>query len=97
MPGIMVKEETLVIRKGLIEKTTKKGIFILTPDGKKLFALNGVSGVIWDFLKRNKNRNEIIEGLTSRYTVGKERAGKDLDILIKKIRKYSHDLIEDPR
>jgi len=82
-----------MFKKDLFEKNTKEGLFILTCDGKYIFSLNETGAFIWNALKRNKARDEIIKDLTSIYDVEKSHAIKDVDIFIKEVKKHSAELI----
>ncbi|MDD5195861.1 MAG: PqqD family protein [Candidatus Omnitrophica bacterium] len=85
------------MKKDLIEKKTKEGLFILTPDGESLFSLNDVGNFIWDALKHNKTRDEIVKDIVSFYDVEEKQARADLDIFINDIKKYSSELMVDYR
>ena len=81
------------MKKDLIEKKTKEGLFILTQGGDALFSLNDAGSFIWGSLKHNKSVDEIVKDLTSFYDVDKKQARKDLDIFVKDIKKYSSELL----
>jgi len=83
-----------MFKKDLFEKNTKEGLFILTCDGKCIFSLNETGAFIWNALKRNKAKEEIIKDLASIYDVGKDKVTKDVDIFIKEVRKHSAELIK---
>lgn len=81
------------MKKALIEKRTKEGLFVLTPDGESFFSLNEVGSFIWKAIKQNKARNEIIKDIVSFYDVEERQAMKDFDAFIKCIKKYSSELM----
>lgn len=89
----MKETEKFVLRKDLIEKNTKEGLFLLTSDGRYFFSLNEVGAFIWNAFKHSKTRTEILKDLVSFYDVEEDLAKKDLDIFIKEVKKYSSELI----
>lgn len=89
----MKETKEFALRKDLIEKNTKEGLFILTSDGRYFFSLNEVGAFIWNAFKHNKTREEIIKDLVSFYDVEEGLAKKDLDIFIKELKRHFSELI----
>ena len=90
----MKKVERLAIKKDLIEKRTREGLFMLTSDGRYLFTLNETGTFVWDSLMHSKTRKEIVKDLMSLYDVDENHAQKDVTTLLKEIEKYYSDLLD---
>ena len=89
----MKEIKRFILRKDLIEKNTREGLFLLTSDGRYLFSLNEVGAFIWNAFKQSKTRTEILKDLVYFYDVEEELAKKDLDIFIKEVKRRSSELI----
>ena len=51
-------------------------------DFKGMILLNDVSACIWEFLSEDREYADIIDHVVSIYDVGRDTAGRDLDVFI---------------
>ncbi|MGN1329092.1 MAG: PqqD family protein [Eubacterium sp.] len=75
------------------------GEHIVMPTGRNISQFNGaiilndVSAFIWEKLSEGCSREELLVNILSKFKVDRERAEKDLDALLEKLREY--DVIEE--
>lgn len=74
------------IQKGLIVEKLDNDLAIFDVNQSILYTLNETAAYIFQQLKKGKEKEEIIEGLLKKYAVKKERAQKDFDQLIEKLK-----------
>jgi hypothetical protein len=67
-------------RRALVDETV-----VVDPQGRRVFSLNGVAGLVWSAVERGDSEGEIVAAVVRDYQVDEARARHDVDDFLRRL------------
>lgn len=69
---------------------------VVDPQGRRVFSLNGVGGLVWAGVERGDREGEIVGAVVRDFQVDEARARRDVDDFLRRLETLRLAVREDP-